>query len=193
MSEKSPDLTSAHRDGLPEALRVLLQDYPRAGWDSHPDFSGLVQFWLERHMMFRKILAALQSDAQAVLDRNMDMRPYGPRLSRYGDLLISQLHGHHQIEDHHFFPVLAGLDARITPGFDILDRDHQAMDGLLHRLALAVSGVLGAVPDDVRMRDQVGALAGELASFEAMLNRHLSDEEELIVPVILKNGGAGLF
>jgi hypothetical protein len=32
----------------------------------------------------------------------------------------------------------------------------------------------------------------ERASFEKMLDRHLSDEEELIVPVILKTGSGGL-
>lgn len=186
------DLDLATRPGLPEALQVLLQDYPRLGWESHPHFSGLVQFWLERHMMFRQILGTLQTDVQQGLDRNIEAQQYAARLGRLGSMLVGQLQGHHQIEDHHYFPVLAKLDARITPGFDILDKDHHAMGGLLNRFAGAANGVLGAVSDADQFQDQAGDFLGELATFQRMLDRHLNDEEELIVPVILNNGGAGL-
>jgi len=45
-----------HRKGLPDALRVLLEQYPRALWESHQNFDGLTRFWLERHLMFRRAL-----------------------------------------------------------------------------------------------------------------------------------------
>ena len=179
------------RKGLPDALRVLLDDYPKAGWESHPNFSGLVQFWLERHMMFRQILDALQTDAQARLDNKMDARGYAMRLSRLGGMMVEGLHGHHQIEDHHYFPILKGLDTRIERGFDILDRDHQAMDGLLDRFARAANGVLGQ-SDAKKSREKVAGFMSERDAFARMLDRHLQDEEEIIVPVILKNGAAGL-
>lgn len=51
------------RTGLPDALRVLLKEFPRDGWDDHPGIEGLVRFWLDRHMMFRRIIARLILDA----------------------------------------------------------------------------------------------------------------------------------
>lgn len=185
------DLSLQARTGLPDALRVLLEDYPRQAWEAHPNFSGLVQFWLERHMMFRQLLDMLQSDAQGRLNRDMEMREYAARLSRFGGMLVNQLHGHHQIEDHHYFPQLVGLDDRLVRGFEILDKDHHAMDGLLSRFTDAANLVLRE-PDDHAAREAVAAFQSELGSFDQMLRRHLNDEEEIIVPVILKHGPAGL-
>lgn len=178
-------LDLANRDGLPEALRVLLSDYPRDGWAAHRNFAGLVEFWLDRHMMFRRLCEALRTDAEAAMDRALDPNQHKARLSRYGGMLVQQLHGHHQIEDMHYFPVLSRLETRVARGFEILDKDHHAMDGLLNRFTTAANGVL-------RGRAETGRFRDELLSFEAMLSRHLEDEEDLIVPVILKHGADGL-
>ena len=62
MADDKLDLKS--RDGLPDALRVLLAEFPRQGWERHPHFAGLVQFWLDRHGMFRQLTEALRSDAE---------------------------------------------------------------------------------------------------------------------------------
>ncbi|MBD3679411.1 MAG: hemerythrin domain-containing protein [Rhodobacteraceae bacterium] len=180
------------RGPLPDALRVLLEDYPRDAWEAHPNFSGLVQFWLERHMMFRRLMEMLDQDAKAMIDRKIAPRDYAGRLSRFGGMLVNQLHGHHQIEDHHYFPVLEKLDTRLKRGFEMLDKDHHAMDGILNRFAEGANGVLGALDDDAKMREGSAAFRREVLGFQKMLHRHLQDEEEIIVPVILKNGAAGL-
>ncbi|MDA7428100.1 hemerythrin domain-containing protein [Primorskyibacter aestuariivivens] len=177
-------LTLETRTGLPDALRVLLAEYPRADWPAHDNFHGLVSFWLERHLMFRKLLEALASDCEAVMDVQMDPRQHGQRLQRYGSMLVSQLHGHHQIEDMHYFPKLVGMEARLERGFTLLDADHHALDGLLARFTEAANGVLrGGEP---------GRFHTELKGFAQLIDRHLVDEEELIVPVILKHGVGGL-
>ncbi len=186
------DLLLDNRAGLPEPLRILLREYPREAWEAHPQFTGLVQFWLERHMTFRKLMEMLRSDTEAMLDRNLDPQQYAARLLRFGGMLVSQLHGHHQIEDAHYFPALAELDARIAPGFDMLDRDHHALHDLIERFSVSANGVLRLVPEGDGVRDGTAAFGGELRHFERLLRRHLSDEEELIVPVILRHGGAGL-
>lgn len=179
------DLDLATRDRMPEALRVLLADFPRQGWQAHPHFAGLVQFWLDRHLMFRNLTSALQTDVEAALDQKLDPQQHKARLSRYGGMLVSQLHGHHQIEDQHYFPVLSRMKSKLQRGFDILDKDHHAMDGLLDRFTKAANGVLQG-------SGGAGAFHTEVLSFGKMLDRHLEDEEDLIVPVILKNGPEGL-
>lgn len=181
--EKLYDLTN--REGLPDALRVLLESFPREDWAAHPNFAGLVAFWLDRHEMFRKLCSVMGQDAENVVDGRMDPRQMQGRLQQYGSALVQQLHGHHQIEDMHYFPILRAREERLDRGFEILDRDHHAMDGLLNRFAEGANGVL-------RGEVEAGAFREELTGFEALLMRHLADEEDLIVPVILKHGPDGM-
>lgn len=178
-------LSLEERDGLPEALRVLLHSLPRETWEHHPQFHGLVSFWLDRHLMFRRLMGGLRRDAEAEMDARMEMAALQARLSRQGGMLVQQLHGHHEIEDTHYFPVLQGFDPRLQAGFDILDRDHHALDGLIDGFIGAANGVLQGQLETGRYRD-------ELLRFERLLSRHLEDEEDLIVPVILKYGAGHL-
>jgi hemerythrin-like domain-containing protein len=183
------DLDLATRMRMPDALRALLADFPRDSWDAHPHFVGLVQFWIERHMMFRQLTEALQTDVEAALDKKLDPTQHKARLSRYGGMLVGNLHGHHQIEDNHYFPVLSGMEPKLERGFGILDADHHAMDGLLERFTTAANAVLQGKEGATK---PAGDFRAELLSFGKMLDRHLEDEEDLIVPVILKHGPGGL-
>jgi len=179
--------TPDDRTGLPDALRVLLREYPRAGWEAHPNFDGLTRFWLERHLMFRELLARLSKDSEAFLDRRAAPEAFGGRLARLGGLFLNELHGHHQIEDHHYFPVLAAQDRRLADGFALRDADHHALDGRLDALAGAANAVLRALPGPApAARDAAGALHAALDRFGGTLERHLEDEEDPVVPVILK-------
>jgi iron-sulfur cluster repair protein YtfE (RIC family) len=103
-----------------------------------------------------------------------------------GGRLINELHGHHQIEDMHYFPTMALLDQRTAMGFDILDKDHQLLDEILSDLADTANGVLRFNGAKAGFVDTVAAMKDRLNAFRPMLNRHLIDEEELVVPVLLK-------
>jgi len=173
------------RTGLPDALRVLLEDYPRGTWETHDNFAGLVAFWLDRHVMFRSLMYTLLNDAKAAIDGGLDAKSHAGRLSRYGGSLLQNLHGHHQIEDHHYFPLLSKRENKLTQGFALLDADHHAMDGLLDRFAKGANGV-------IQGQVEVGHFRNDLIGFHTLLDRHLIDEEELVVPVILKYGPQGL-
>jgi iron-sulfur cluster repair protein YtfE (RIC family) len=182
------DLTQ--RQGLPDALRVLLAEFPRDGWQDHANFAGMVQFWLQRHLMFREVLGKIEAETQALLDRRIDAQAYAPRLSRYGGFFLNELHAHHQIEDAHYFPSLTRLDRRLEHGFDMLETDHQAMDGLLNTFAGGANAVLQAKAD-ADAYQAAGTFLTQLERFKTLLDRHLTDEEEIIVPVILKTGFQG--
>jgi hemerythrin-like domain-containing protein len=102
-------------------------------------------------------------------------------------MLIHELHGHHQIEDTQYFPTLAGLDKTAAQGFDLLDADHQSLDQLLHDLAEGANRVLRGCDTAAAFTDASGALHKQITGFKPLLNRHLTDEEELVVPVLLKH------
>ncbi len=186
------DLALETRDGLPEALRVLLRDYPREAWEQDPHFHGLVSFWLGMHLHFRDALAAMQADAEAVLDRRLDPQAWAPRLARTGAGFVEHLHGHHGIEDGHYFPLLAARDVRLLRGFEILDRDHHALDGHLDAFVEDANAAIGAAQAGPDWRTPAGRLHDNLQRLHGFLDRHLLDEEDLIVPVILRDGEAGL-
>ncbi|SPJ24274.1 hemerythrin domain-containing protein [Palleronia abyssalis] len=173
------------REGLPDALRVLVDELPRGTWEAHPNFSPLTRFWLQRHLMFREILERLQGGTRGYLDGLMDADQYGRNTARMAQFFLQELHGHHSIEDHHYFPALTGLDGRLEKGFLILDADHHALDGHLNGLAEGTNAMLrglsGADP-----KREAGLLDDRLTEFGTFLDRHLTDEEDLVVPVILK-------
>ena len=178
------------RAGLPDALRVLLRDYPRDIWESHRNFDGLTRFWLERHLMFRRLHGMLTGEAEKYLDAGSDGPGFARQTARLGQFLLEQLHQHHQVEDVHYFPLLSGLEPRLAAGFELLDSDHHALDGHLHALARAATAAVqatGTAPAGPAgpARDAAGALHRQLDGFGRFLDRHLLDEEDLVIPVIL--------
>lgn len=173
----------ATRDGLPDALRVLLADLPRAGWETHPRFGALAQFWMERHILFRRLLEALRTDAEARLDDRLAAAAFAARVNRLGGMLVGTLHEHHGVEDTVYFPQMRRMEPRLLRGFDILDRDHHDLDAWLAGFEAAAAQAM-ATPTP----DAVGAFHRDLARFAPLLSRHLEDEEDLVVPVILRTG-----
>lgn len=178
----------ANRTQLPDALRVLLEDYPRAGWEADPGFDPLTRFWLDRHLMFRKMLDEMRKQADQLLDRKEDPDRFRAATSRYGSMFVNGLHEHHSIEDQYYFPKLSGNDPRLLRGFEILDKDHHALDAYLASLVDSANVVLAPIEDRDVMQDKVGLYRADLVSLEKLLNRHLVDEEELVVPIILRYG-----
>jgi iron-sulfur cluster repair protein YtfE (RIC family) len=197
MGEPADPLALHARTGLPDALRVLLRDYPREAWQESA-LSPLIRFWLDRHMMFRKLSDRLTRDARDVLDGRADPAAHAATLSRLGALFVQELHGHHHVEDAQYFPVLARHESRLERGFALLDDDHHALDGHLSAYVARANDVVRADgPDrhDDRNGDRNGATGRylqEMERFAPLLERHLTDEEDLVVPVLLKHGERGL-
>ena len=143
-------------------------------------------------MMFRRVVADMQQDAQKFIDGRFEPEKYASRLSRLGGMFVNGLHEHHTIEDTYYFPKLATKDTRIEGGFAILDKDHHDIDSLLNKFVGRANDVLNARDKKPAMQSAAGRFETELGALERLLNRHLNDEEELVVPVILKFGSADL-
>ena len=142
--------------------------------------------------MFRRLLKQITDDVNEVLNADMEAHFYARKLSRFGGLLVSELHLHHQIEDTHLFPVLMRQDKRLSGGFDILDKDHHAIDDTLHAFAESANVVLSEPDDSNEFVNACAAVKAHVDTMAVMLDRHLVDEEELVVPVLLKYAPAGL-
>ncbi|MCK0096917.1 hemerythrin domain-containing protein [Yoonia sp. F2084L] len=186
------NLALAKRAQLPDALRVLLAEYPRDGWEADPGFDGLIRFWLDRHLMFRRLMREMREGTEALLDRKTAPDRYAAMVSRYGGMFVNGLHEHHTIEDTYYFPKLATKDARIEKGFAILDKDHHDIDAFLASFVDRANEIIQTSADRDTLQTVAGSFQQELAKLEGLLDRHLIDEEELIVPVILRYGSADL-
>ncbi len=182
----APNLALYNRSALPDEFRLILADYPREGWAAHPHFGGLAAFWLDRHLNFRAMMARMQDDSALRLDGQISAQEYGQRLARLGQRFLGELVGHHQIEDTAYFPHLAQLEPRIARGFEVLDADHHTLHELIDTFAAGANALLRE-GDDTAQRELVAGFGAVLGRFERMLGQHLTDEEDLVLPVVLKH------
>ena len=181
------------REGLPDDLRFLVEQYPRGEWQAHSNIHGMAGFWLQRHDMFREMGVLLTGGIADYREGRKDAREFAaffaPRLNRF----LGNLDGHHNVEDHHYFPVFAKAEPRLKRGFDILDGDHHLIHDALERNAETANAFLRALQEgEDRQRFAADAYADENSRLIAMLKRHLDDEEDLIIPLILDRGDRDL-
>ncbi len=186
-------LALVRRSGWPEDLRVLLACFPREQWEGHANLGEMARFWLSRHAMFRELAAIIQALETQFREGALSPAEFPRYLVPRLQFLLSQLNVHHQIEDLHYFPIFRAADSRLAPGFDVLEGDHHAIHVDMERTAQAANALLHALagePQALRCcGDDYASASGSLLKG---LIRHLDDEEDLIVPLILDRGEEAL-
>ena len=78
-------------------------------------------------------------------------------------------------------------EPKLAQGFDLLEEDHQAIDRHLAGFATSANGLLTGWQDKA-LTAAAGGFAGPVAAIAALLDRHLTDAAEPVVPVILRHG-----
>ena len=179
------------RTGWPEELRALLKQYPRDTWSSSS--SPMAQFWLEKHDMFRRQCAALESVTDEYRAERVPPHEFavwiGPRLQNF----IAHLHGHHQIEDHHYFPSFRAAQPSLAAGFETLEKDHETLHAGIADVIETVNAFIMTVREPENTNADAQRHAGDRYVESSLLlyrrlARHLDDEEDLIIPVMLDYG-----
>lgn len=174
------------RNGLPEEMQTLLRTLPRDGWHRHPHLAESTRNWMGAHQGFRQLARIVQQDTEAFLDNRTEPEAYVPRLAHFGNLLVRNLHGHHTWEDRNFFPELQRADPRFERGLEMLESDHVALDDLLDRFTRTANRTVQLSTLDPRqMAEQARPVRDMAATLRGFLDRHLTDEEDLIVPILL--------
>ena len=199
MTIESPDaadieaLALARRSGWPDDLRVLLARFPREQWQGHANLGEMARFWLSRHAMFRELAGMISGIEAEFREGRLSAAEFPRQLVPRLQFLLSQLNVHHQIEDLHYFPIFRAADARLARGFDVLEGDHHAIHADMDRTVETTNALLQALSGNPDARTRCGE-AYALASGALLkgLIRHLDDEEDLIVPLILDRGEAAL-
>ena len=177
----------AARSGLPTAYQYLVEDLPRLRWHE-PQVGATARFWLQMHGGFRhqadamtRLTSVWRSDKLSLADLH---RQLIPTLQGF----LQHLDGHHNIETHRYFPLMRQLEPRIGAGIDLMDRDHDAIHGVLEdlfRSGLAFhQAVIGQAP---AAPDAAARMADALDQATPLLARHLEDEEDIVVPLITRH------
>jgi len=102
-------------------------------------------------------------------------------IGNHGQRLLKNLHSHHGFEDSSVFPVLRQHHPRLAAGFGVLEQDHLALDALLDDIdrQLTLFPALTKNPQALETAHQ------QAANLEALLHRHMDDEEDIIVSIYL--------
>lgn len=169
-------------------MRFLLPSRPRDTWggaDLHPT----ARFWLQMHDGFRAQQAEMGRLTTAVRAGNADAAATHPRLIGLLGGFLQHLDHHHRIESGHYFPQFRTIEPRVAEGLALLDADHDVVHGrleTLHARGLVYhQAVLGRSPD---ARDALLVFADALDAATPLLDRHLDDEEEIVIPLIATRG-----
>lgn len=192
MSEISDHDLLFERKGLPKDLKFLIQQYPRENWRQPGALTAVGRFWLKRHNSFRDLGGLLSGSIDRLREEDFEPQVFADWFAPRLNTLLSDLEGHHQVEDSHYFPIFMAAEPKLRRGFDILDSDHHQIHDLLERNASSgrrfVEGI-GKGGDAMRFAaEEYGTEADQLV---AGLMRHLEDEEDLIVPLLIDRRSGG--
>jgi predicted glycoside hydrolase/deacetylase ChbG (UPF0249 family) len=146
---------------------------------------------MESHDGFRRGCAALADLNEGFRARRSTPAGLAARAAPSLRGLIAHLDGHHRIEDHHYFPAFRSAEPRLASGFEALVADHHALqrdiDAALASLA-ALTAAADAQADGAAAVRAAEQFVRDSAGLYAKLVRHLSDEEDLVVPLMLERG-----
>ena len=161
----------------PLALSDLLADvsaelpnHSRPVWRFHDNFNALLDFWLRRHGNFRLLLSDL---LRSVEEFGTDGPDQGEedQLMEMWSLFRGQLDQHQQVEDEVYFPVITSMNPDFAPAFELLAKDHGAIDDCL---------------DAVENADDGAGMMEALHLLNDKILAHLEAEEDLIMPLVLE-------
>ena len=187
--DETATLSLAAREGWPPELRALIERYPRESWSGHDNLGQMAQFWLSRHAMFRELAAMIEDATARFRDGKLVPQEFAQYFAPRLQFMLQQLHAHHQIEDFHYFPIFRQAEQTLARGFDVLESDHHELHENIDATIAAAKDLLRGLNGEADALKRAGdAYANASGTLFRGLKRHLDDEEDLIVPLILDRG-----
>ena len=147
----------------------------------------MLRFWLNKHKEFNTVCQALNECMSSVKNDATDSNLFRANIKPKVDWLIINFNEHHHIEDHFVFPALRGLAPALKPQFDRLDSDHSLLNTNLEKLA-GISKQYIHSEDSMSLTKLNTEFTTALIQLTRKLQEHLSDEEDLVVPLFLEYG-----
>jgi hypothetical protein len=181
-------LTADDDGAWPPHLKFLLERHPRETWPTAGSASAV--FWLEVHEHLRRDAAGLELAADDYARGSSSAAQLSviaaPRLRG----LIARMHGHHQIEDTLYFPAFRRTEPRLGAGLDRLERAHSALSESVDTALAALAQLRAAAErstEPATLRLAAERYVDAAAALCSGLLRHLEDEENLVVPLLIEH------
>ncbi|WP_438950345.1 hemerythrin domain-containing protein [Psychrobacter submarinus] len=150
------------------------------------DYAYKTSGWLKVHTNIRKRQRILVQISEAYISGEFDWSEYRSQILKRINMHVLKLHQHHGVEDDGFFPEFVSMYPKLAPAFEILGHDHEYLNELLDKLQ---------IQNDQLARSEVEgkALAEELhdtlVKVTDLLKQHLTDEEDLVIPILVLRQG----
>ena len=153
----------------------------------------MAQFWLDKHDYFRHQCRTMQEAADEFRNGRKSPEEFSTWIAPRLQSFLGALHGHHQIEDFHYFPSFRAAEKSLEPGFDTLASDHELLHQGIVEIVKKINDFLSAVRENPQPgSDTVRIAADQYCENSELLfrrlQRHLDDEEDLIIPIMLDRG-----
>ena len=174
-------LSPRHPDSRLETDWLFLYEkLPPTDW-FNADYVYKTSGWLNIHADIRQRQRILLEISDAYRMNSLEWSAYRaqtlPRVNQY----ILKLHHHHNIEDQAYFPTFIRMYPQLKAGFEILDRDHVHLDTLLNELQTLNGQLAKSDVEDKALTEQ---LHHTLVNVSVLLSQHLTDEEDLVIPIL---------
>ena len=174
-------LAPRHPDSRLEADWLFLYNkLPPDQWFA-ADYAYKTSGWLKVHTNIRKRQRILTQISEAYIDGEFDWAEYRSQILKRINMHILKLHQHHGVEDDGFFPEFIRMYPQLAPAFEILGHDHEYLNALLDKLQIQNDALAKSEGEDKALAEQ---LHETLVKVTDLLQQHLTDEEDLVIPIL---------
>ena len=145
------------------------------------DYAYKTSGWLKVHTNIRKRQRILVQISEAYISGEFDWSEYRSQILKRINMHVLKLHQHHGVEDDGFFPEFVSMYPKLAPAFEILGHDHEYLNELLDKLQIQNDQLGRSEIEDKALAEE---LHDTLVKVTALLQQHLTDEEDLVIPIL---------
>ncbi|WP_367105136.1 hemerythrin domain-containing protein [uncultured Psychrobacter sp.] len=158
----------------------LYEKLPPDQWFS-ADYAYKTSGWLKVHTNIRKRQRILTQISDAYMSGEFDWTEYRSQILKRINMHVLKLHQHHGVEDDGFFPEFVSMYPKLAPAFEILGHDHEYLNELLDTLQAQNDQLARSDTEDKALAKE---LHDTLVAITDLLQQHLTDEEDLVIPIL---------
>ena len=145
------------------------------------DYAYKTSGWLKVHTNIRKRQRILVQISEAYISGEFDWSEYRSQILKRINMHVLKLHQHHGVEDDGFFPEFVSMYPKLAPAFEILGHDHEYLNELLDKLQIQNDMLARSEVEDKALAEE---LHKTLVAVTDLLSQHLTDEEDLVIPIL---------
>lgn len=189
MNDARNNASADKEERLTPDLLALREQHPRESWPALPRGS-LPSVWLSMHDSLRDGQAMLERLATHWQLKMIDDATFRDRALPMLRQHLGHLHGHHRLEDTHYFPQFRSIQPRLVKGFDLLERDHADLNAAIDVLEDLTRRLASLDLENPETRTDIQRMADALHRIGPDLRQHLLDEEDLVIPLLATAQGS---